>query len=68
VDGLKQAILADARKKLDQLVEDDELTRAEADAMYERLESHVDDLVEHGMFRFDFREHEGEPSEEHAFW
>jgi Arc/MetJ-type ribon-helix-helix transcriptional regulator len=68
VDGLKQAILAEARRKLDQLVEDDELTRAEADAMYERLESHVDDLVDHGMFRFDLRERDGEPSEEHGFW
>jgi Arc/MetJ-type ribon-helix-helix transcriptional regulator len=66
VDGLKQAILADAKKKLDQLVEDGELTQAEADAMYERLESHVDYLVEHGMFRF--RDRAGEPPGEHPFW
>jgi hypothetical protein len=71
VDGLKQTILADAKKRLDQLVDDGELTQAEAAAMYERLQSHVDDLVEHGMFRFGFRdrdEHAGEPPGEHPFW
>jgi hypothetical protein len=71
VDGLKQAILADAKKKLDQLVDDGELTQAEADAVYERLQSHVGDLVEHGMFRFGFRdrdEHAVEPPGEHPFW
>jgi hypothetical protein len=71
VDGLKQAILADAKKKLDQLVEDGELTQAEADAIYERLQSHVDDLVQHGMLRFRFGdrdEHAGDPPGEHPFW
>jgi polyhydroxyalkanoate synthesis regulator phasin len=68
VDGLEQAILADAKKKLDQLVEDGELTQAEADAMYERFKSHVDDLVERGMFRFRFRDRAGEPLHEHPFW
>jgi ribosomal protein S20 len=71
VDGLKQAILADAKKMLDQLVKDGELTQAEADAMYERLQSHVDDLVERGMFRFRFGErdeHAGDPPGEHPFW
>ena len=68
VDGLKQAILAEAKKKLDQLVQDGDLTQAEADAMYERLQSHVEDLVEHGMFRFGFRERAGEPPEKHPFW
>jgi hypothetical protein len=32
------------------------------------LQSHVEDLVEHGMFRFGFRERTGEPPEEHPFW
>jgi Arc/MetJ-type ribon-helix-helix transcriptional regulator len=45
VDGLKQAILQAAQKKLDQLVEDGELTRAQADEMLSRLKSHIDDLV-----------------------
>jgi Arc/MetJ-type ribon-helix-helix transcriptional regulator len=66
VDGLKQAILDEAKKKLDQLVEDGELTRAEADAMLARMKSHIDDLVDHGMFRF--REHSGGPPREHPFW
>jgi polyhydroxyalkanoate synthesis regulator phasin len=71
VDGLEQAILTDAKKKLDQLVEDGELTQAEADAMYSRLKAHVDELVRHGMFRFGFRdrdEHAGRPPGEHTFW
>jgi uncharacterized protein YidB (DUF937 family) len=66
VDGLKQAILDEAEKNLDQLVEDGELPRAEADAMLARMKSHIDDLVDQGMFRF--REHsEGQPRE-HPFW
>jgi hypothetical protein len=66
VDGLKQAILDEAEKNLDQLVEDGELTRAEADAMLARMKSHIDDLVHHGMFRF--REHSGGQPREHPFW
>jgi Arc/MetJ-type ribon-helix-helix transcriptional regulator len=65
VDGLKQAILDEAKKKLDQLVEDGELARAEADAMLARMKSHIDDLVDHGMFRF--REHSGGQPREHPF-
>jgi hypothetical protein len=66
VDGLKQAIRDEAKKKLDQLVEDGELARAEADAMLARMKSHIDDLVYHGMFRF--REHSGGQPREHPFW
>jgi Arc/MetJ-type ribon-helix-helix transcriptional regulator len=66
VDGLKQAILDEAKKKLDQLVEDGELTRAEADAMLARMKSHIDDLVDQGMFRF--RERSGGQPREHPFW
>jgi polyhydroxyalkanoate synthesis regulator phasin len=68
VEGLKQAILADAKEKLDQLVEDGELTQAEADAMYERLQSHIDDLVQHAQLRFRFRDRMGPPPGEHPFW
>jgi hypothetical protein len=71
VDDLKQTILADAKKKLDQLVKDGELTQDEADAMYARLQSHVDDLVQHGMFRFGFHDredHSGAATDEHTFW
>jgi hypothetical protein len=55
VDGLKQAIVDDAKTRLDQLVEDGRLTQAQADEMLERLSSHIDDLVEHGIFSFRFR-------------
>ncbi|HEY7560911.1 MAG TPA: hypothetical protein VH650_01930 [Gaiellaceae bacterium] len=45
VDGLKKAILAGARKHLDEAVADEHLTQEQADAMYERLQSSVDDIV-----------------------
>jgi len=66
VDGLKQAILDEAEEKLDQLVEDGELTRADADEMLARMKSHIDDLVEHGMFRF--RERSETQPRAHPFW
>jgi polyhydroxyalkanoate synthesis regulator phasin len=66
VDGLKQAILDEAEKKLDQLVADGDLTRAEADAMLARMKSHIADLVDHGMLRF--RERSGAQPGEHPFW
>jgi AraC-like DNA-binding protein len=66
VDGLEQAILDEAEKNLDQLVEDGELTQAEADEMLARLKSHIDDLVDHAMFRF--RERVGGQPREHPFW
>jgi len=68
VDGLKQAILDEAEKNLDQLVEDGELTQAEADQMLARLKSHIDDLVDHGMFRFRFGDRLGGQPREHPFW
>jgi hypothetical protein len=45
VDGLKQALLADAKEKLDQAVADGHLTAAQRDEMLEKLESSIDDLV-----------------------
>ena len=66
VDGLKQAILDEAEKKLDQLVEDGELTRAEADEMLARMKTHIDELVDHGMLRF--RERSAAEPREHPFW
>src|SRR5206468_5601760 len=60
VDGLKQAILDDAKMKLDQAVKDGKLTQAEADELFARMKAHVDDLVDHGVFHFRFRErHDG---------
>ena len=70
VDGLKQAILDDAKAKLDAAVKEGKLTQAEADEIYARMKSHVDDLVDHGMFRFRFRDGDrlGPPPGEHPFW
>jgi hypothetical protein len=45
VDGLKQAILGAAKSGLDQAVADEHLTQEQADAIYERLQSSVDDMV-----------------------
>jgi hypothetical protein len=47
VDGLKQAIISDAKRRLDEAVADEDLTREQADAALERLEARVDELVEH---------------------
>jgi hypothetical protein len=52
VDGLKDAMLADAKKHLDQAVEDDKLTQAQADAMYKRLSADIDDIVNGNFPRF----------------
>ncbi len=57
VDGLKQAILAGAKSHLDAAVADEHLTQEQADAIYERLQSTIDDIVngtlpEHWGFRF----------------
>jgi polyhydroxyalkanoate synthesis regulator phasin len=45
VDGLKAAILADAKSRLDQAVAAGKLTAAQAKAILAELTSHVDDLV-----------------------
>jgi polyhydroxyalkanoate synthesis regulator phasin len=49
VDGLKQALLDDATTRLDQAVEDGELTRERANEMLERLRERIDDFVERGF-------------------
>jgi polyhydroxyalkanoate synthesis regulator phasin len=45
VEGLKAAIVADAKSKLDQAVAAGKITAAQAKAMLDELTSHVDDLV-----------------------
>lgn len=45
VEGLEQAIIADAKAKLDQAVTDKRLTEAERTEALNRLQDHVDDLV-----------------------
>jgi polyhydroxyalkanoate synthesis regulator phasin len=70
VDGLEQTLLDETKSKLDELVKEGELTRDEADATYERFQSNIDDLVEHGMLRFRFRDehHMGPAPGAHPFW
>jgi hypothetical protein len=36
--------------------------------MLARLKSHIDDLVDHGMFRFRFGDRLGGQPREHPFW
>jgi hypothetical protein len=67
-DGLKQTLLDETKSKLDQLVEDGELTQDEADATYERFQSHLDAFVEHGMFGFRDEDHLGPALGKHLFW
>jgi hypothetical protein len=50
VDGLEQAMVADAQKNLDQAVKDGMLTEAQAREMLSRLKSRIDDIVA-GTFR-----------------
>jgi len=50
VDGLKQAMLADAKKHLDQAVKDGMLTEAQATRMLNELKSRIDQIV-NGTFR-----------------
>jgi hypothetical protein len=45
VDGLESALIADAKAKLDQAVEDGRLTDAQRDAALSRLEEKIDDVV-----------------------
>jgi hypothetical protein len=71
VAGLEDSMLKATKAKLDQLVEDGRLAQAEADEMYDRFQSHLDDLIQHGMFRFRFQDENdgaGVPRHEHAFF
>lgn len=45
VDGLEQAILDGAKSDLDEAVANERLTQEQADAIYERLQGSIDDLV-----------------------
>ena len=52
VDGLKQALVADANERIDQAVEEGKLTEGEASRLREGLEERIDAFVEHAFFRF----------------
>ena len=49
VDDLKQALVDDAKQRLDEAVEEGELTRQRANEMLERLRERIDDFVERGF-------------------
>jgi hypothetical protein len=69
VEGLKGAMLKGTKAKLDELVKDGKLTQEEADEMYDRFQSHLDDLIQHGMFRFRFHdETDGAGVPRHEHW
>jgi lambda repressor-like predicted transcriptional regulator len=55
VDGLKTAMKNALKKDLDEAVEDDAITREQADNLYEKLSEAIDDLIEHEGGRFGFR-------------
>jgi hypothetical protein len=61
VDGLKKAMVADAKKRLDQAVEEGMLTEPQAKEKLEAIESRVDDIVngkfpDRGERRFHWRD------------
>jgi hypothetical protein len=51
VDGLKDAMIADAKSHLDQAVKDGYLTEAQANDMLDELKSHIDAIVNGSFFR-----------------
>jgi hypothetical protein len=58
VDGLKAALVKDAKAKLDAAVKAGTLTKAEEQKVLQDLEQRIDDLVD-GQPRLRFREHRG---------
>jgi len=56
VDGLKAAMLKDAKAKLDEAVKDGRLTKAQEQQALKGLEARIDDLV-NGQLRLRFRDH-----------
>ena len=56
VDGLKEAILGDAKSRLDEAVANEKLTQEQADRILERLREGIDNLVNaSGENRMQFR-------------
>ena len=58
VDGLKTAMVKDAKAKLDAAVKAGKLTKADEQKVLNELEQRIDDLV-NGHLRLKFREHRG---------
>lgn len=62
VDGLEQAILDSVRKKLDQAVDEGNMTRSQADGIFERIEAHVDEIVNRSVEAWRGRSQRGPPA------
>jgi 3-hydroxyacyl-CoA dehydrogenase len=50
VDGLRQAMLAAVEEALDNAVEDGDVTQEQADRIFERVEAHIDDIINGAVF------------------
>jgi hypothetical protein len=61
VDGLEQAMLDAVEKKLDEAVDDGDLTRAQADRMLEHIQSHIDEIVNGSVGEWRFHRFGGRP-------
>lgn len=62
VEGLEQAILDSVKKKLDEAVDEGNLTRSQADGIFERIEAHVDDIVSGSVEAWRGRSQRGPPA------
>jgi hypothetical protein len=62
VDGLEQAILDSVKKKLDTAVDEGNLTRSQADGIFERIEANVDDIVNGSVEAWRGRSQRGPPA------
>jgi polyhydroxyalkanoate synthesis regulator phasin len=56
VDGLVDALVEDANKKIDQAVKDGKLTKAQADEIKQDQRERLTDFVNNGQLRFKFRD------------
>jgi hypothetical protein len=61
VEGLEQAILAAAKKKLDEAVSEGDLTQEQADDILDRIEAHVEDIVNGSLEPWRGRSQRGPP-------
>jgi len=66
VDGLKAAMLKDARAKLDEAVKAGRLSKAEEQRVLQDLQKRIDDLVD-GQLRLRFRDHRDRFGFRHGF-
>jgi hypothetical protein len=68
VDGLKDAMLDAVREKLDNAVEEENLTREQADRILGHIESHVDEIINGSIDERRFRGPADAPPAGAEFW